>query len=1000
MSIDPELVREAIARKDAAGVRDLLRGATEADRAACAKALRSLLRDDPALLERLFSPVSMMDLADFMSKLPGLMSGAIQLDDQASTPEAREHAEVVRLRQSAAFLAAALGLAGGVVIAANAAQDYPSYTGTSDAELDVVAGVLADRRPPWLADFVDRHLRLQASFPLGVPAWPLARRLVRLGVIDRPGVPAYTTLMPGALCRPVRTGQHRVGLAPTPAQALLADPGLLEDEVWRLFTVPDAAWEVQRRGGWAPSLVALAEQGHLDRDRLLDACLGAFLRDFAPSRVEWYAQLHDHLEPSLAEMAAHAKTYLALLAANSTPGVRLAQRTTGLLLDADLLDPTWFLAASAPALAFPRKNIVAAQLKLIDKLVRTHPEARDAALTTVAQAFGHERADVQEAALKLIAKHGVPYGPARLEITRLAEALSPSLAGQAARLGLGPAREPEAATGHGEPPAGRGSPAGLADKVGALPAAQAGPLLPALTRARAGEVPTPVPVAPTAGNPLPEPVRDPGALVELFTVLMEDATDALAVERALAGAVRLCHLPQAQRRELAGPLLQRAEAKVAGDHRGPFSGEQITADIAAVVLAWADGWAYQGRHHDFSWWDPRQNFYQSEEPEIMARILTVRAREATAIINGGHPVSLLAEPESDRGAISGQRLAERLTTWYRAYPGKPPARYDLEIALLRLEPGADESCWAEWARLDSVTAARAQRIHAEAQQFPALTPVIGRPSNRYRPDGVHTHVLARTDGGGTTESDSWALLTALTDPLADHFLVYGERYQVSHYDEIVTAWPLLCPWQPELTAAHLLRPLSDGLKPGPSPATTAVGCLAHPGHALGPVGHLALMAGLASAEPDTRIAAAGVWTQACLDGRLDPVLAARAITTGTAGKAFKLNRIADGLQHTASQPIAAYRTVETICLCAPALIEAAEPNLHQLLGLAASLGACAGVPDLPEAIAELAGRRSRTRLATSAALLVEAASRAAPGHAEAVTQALAALVDRAGQGAL
>jgi Family of unknown function (DUF6493) len=295
-------------------------------------------------------------------------------------------------------------------------------------------------------------------------------------------------------------------------------------------------------------------------------------------------------------------------------------------------------------------------------------------------------------------------------------------------------------------------------------------------------------------------------------------------------------------------------------------------------------------------------------------------------------------------------------------------------------------------------AARARRIHAETRQPLPLIPVTGFPRRLGWRGHAHAHVLARTDGRRSlTTSRSWALLTALSDPLADQFRVYGERYQVSHYDEVVVAWPLLCPWQPELAAAHLLRPLSDGLKPGRSPAATAVTCLAHPGHALGPVGHLALMAGLASAEPDARIAAASVWAQACLDGRFDPGLAAAAIITGTTGPAFKINRITDGLQHATSQPIAAYRAVETICRCGPALIQAADPNLHQLLGLAASLAASAGAPGLPAEFTMLAhGRKSRRR--ASASLLTQAAAGLAPDHAQAVVQSLAALAGRAVDG--
>jgi Family of unknown function (DUF6493) len=990
MSIDPGLIRGAVARKDAPGVRDLLRDATEADRRACAKALRPLLRDDPALLERLFSVASMepltpenrpADMPDFMANLFAQMPGAFLIKDHRDSPEGREHAEIMGLRGSVAFLVAALGLVGGVAEAVRLAWEHPSYHERfAEAELDAVAGVLADRRPPWLADFVDRHLGQQERFPgMGMPAWPVARRLVRLGVIARPTVAAYTRLMPWALTRPG-------GMARNLADELLADPGLLDDEVWRLFTVPDAAVAVQRAGGWAPSLVRLAEQGHLDRGRLIDACLGAFLRDFVPSRVEWYAQLHEHLEPSVAEMSARANTYLALLGATSTVAVRLAQQVTVVLLESGLLDPCRLLAASGPALGFPRKNIVVAQLGLIDKVIRSHPATTETALTTVAHAFGHERADVQEAALKLIAGHGMPDGPARAEISRLAEALAPSLVGQARRLGLGLDPGPDPLGDHGL--------TDLADRITALPSPHAEPLRRALARARAGEVAAPPPMCPEAGNPLPEPVRDPAELVSLFTRLMEDAADALAVERALAGAVRLCRLPAAQRRDLAGPLLRRARAKASEDFRGPFSGDDLTADIACLVLAWGEGegWAgrvggrYPGSHHP-------------AEANSMRSLTTVRIREASKIMAAGHPAELLAEPDHERGAISQQRLVQRLAAWHRARPGRPPARYDLEAAMLRLAPEANDAFWAEWALLDSATAPRARRLYAEARHPVVLRPVTGEPYSPYSSAGftyVHAQAVARR---GAAESAMWAVLTAVSQPFDDYLRMYGDRRWMRHYDQLVAGWPLLAPWQPELIAAHLLRPLSDGFKSGRPPATTAVCCLVHPGHALGPVGHLALTAGLASAGADTRIAAAGVWAQASLDGRLDPQLAADAIITGTTGKAFKLNRIADGLRHAARQPIAAYRAVEAISLCAPALIEAGEPNRHLLLSVAADLAATVGVPGLPAPLTALARRPGKNRAAAAAALLAEAAAGPAPDHPEAVAQSLAALVSRAEAGA-
>ncbi len=77
-------------------------------------------------------------------------------------------------------------------------------------------------------------------------------------------------------------------------------------------------------------------------------------------------------------------------------------------------------------------------------------------------------------------------------------------------------------------------------------------------------------------------------------------------------------------------------------------------------------------------------------------------------------------------------------------------------------------------------------------------------------------------GTGAAGSHCWALLTALDRPLRDFYRGYGERrYIGASYQALAAGWPLLCPWQPELAAAHLLRPLSEGLRPGPTWAGTA-----------------------------------------------------------------------------------------------------------------------------------------------------------------------------------
>lgn len=941
MSIDHEQLEAAIRRNDATGVRDLLRTATEADRRAAARALRDLFRGPKFELPE---PI-MITSPDQLLRL--MMSR--QHEHHHSSPGEREREAWYEVARGTAFLAARLGLAGGVAAAVKVADDHTTHEELPDAEFDAVAGVLADRRPDWLADFVDR--RLTAEWGFGIDCWLLARRLVRLGAVARPDVAEYTVKMPGRLWHVSWDHEDEsLRMAMTPAQALLADPELLEDEVWRLFTVPDVGRELERLdrdrpvtsdgvevpGAWADSLAWLSEHGYLDRGRLLDATLDAFSRDFAPNRVAWYAAFHDRLAPTLDEMAARAGRYLGLLAVGAKPGVSLGQRGCATLLDAGRLAPGEFLAACGPALLHPQKSVATAQLRIIARIASRQPEFRASALATAAQAFGHQREDVQEAALKLVARYGLPGGPEQAEILAQSAALSPVLAPALAELGLTP------------------------------PSVEPGTML---------EV-TPQP-DPAPGDPVP-PVEDPEELIQLLTQLMEDWSDAVAVERALAGAVRLATLPADQRARLAAPLLKRAEQRAGEEWRGPFTGVRPATDAARLVQAWGVGLVARVDRSDrpYRGWgsdDERRTVDRSGTASAVAGVLTARIREAVHLIGQGRPVRLLAEPASVRGAVDPGQLLDRLATWAGTRAAALP-RHDLEVALLRLPPGLDGSFWSAWARTHPTSARAARRAYQAGLGRLSFEPVVGEPPTRrpYRQLDQGPHVLARlTAPASAGESHCWSLLTALAQPLRDHHLLFCEwrRYD-PRADSVVTAWPMLCPWQPDLAAAHLLVPLSEGLRPVRSPATAAVESLARSGHALGPVGHLALLTALASAEPDTRVAAAGTWIQAAGDGRIDPQQAGAALVTGVAGGAFKLSRVADALGHAAPDPVAGRRIVETTFAAAAQLIPARPANLQHLLELAGRISATTGQPAPPAAITELARQPGSTRLVAAARRLV------------------------------
>lgn len=712
-------------------------------------------------------------------------------------------------------------------------------------------------------------------------------------------------------------------------------------------------------------------------------------------------------------------------------GVKVGQAALGRLLAAGRLDRRLLLESSPPALRYPQKSIAAAQLKLVGQVAAKDPGLRARSAVTAAVAFGHERQDIQEAALKLIGKLGVPGEPFRTEIRAHVVDLAPSLLADAAALGLAGTGAPNTAdiagtAGHaaagraGHASAGRADSAaggdagharadllndvaGLEQRIADLRAPAADDVRAALELVRAGGVPGPVPTRPSADARLPPPVTDPDELVQLLTVLLEDSRDAISMERALAGAVRLSALPVARRARIVAPLLKRA--RQLANIYVPFTGSRITSDVALITLAWSgEKLRQRGRDREDSWHQPGEYAVASSGRALtMAGIFSARAWEAARTIENGGSL-LLAEPETERGAVTAETLLVRIRE-LAAGNGRPAGDHDRDVALLRLKPGDAGELWQAWEPVASVSAEALQISHERVQTRLSFEPVTGMPTGEPIRQGRrwHEHVLARIARPAPTAPacDCWQLLTDLPDPLAQHEVLYGPaRYESRHYDPAVAAWPLICPWQPELAAAHLLRALSDGLVPGLTPATVALESMRTSGHPLGPVGHLGLVVGLASAEADTRIAAAQLWSDACLDGRLDPALAAAAIETGVRGSVIKLSRVADALQHASHAALPARRIVETVCAVIDGFALHAPTNLYLLIELAARLAPRTGMPGQPASVLDLARRGGESRLVTTASQLARAGEITGPELSEAAAQALAAHVARAEAGEL
>jgi hypothetical protein len=122
------------------------------------------------------------------------------------------------------------------------------WLGLSDGD-DLLWRVLASRDQGWRDAWL-RH-RLRDEFP-GL-SWSLVRRLVCAGTCARPAdesaAAGYLRLMVNELNR--LPAGRRTAYVP-PSAGLLADPGLLDDEVWRLFDTDSNAFDEARPPGRPP----------------------------------------------------------------------------------------------------------------------------------------------------------------------------------------------------------------------------------------------------------------------------------------------------------------------------------------------------------------------------------------------------------------------------------------------------------------------------------------------------------------------------------------------------------------------------------------------------------------------------------------------------------------------------------------------------------------------------------------------------------------------------
>jgi hypothetical protein len=317
---------------------------------------------------------------------------------------------VSRDRESLAVIATADGIRQALLFATHG-------WGLTEEFVEDAVEILELRSPSWLPEFVEAVLAEEGKW-----TWRVARGIVRRGLTPEPKHPEYFRGTVRGV--PDYNMQNRRPLG----EEVGRDPGLIGDHlltmlsterVGRLLASHDNYTERRDSylpdraefpaGTWRVALVTLVREQRLDRGRLLDTVLAAPLRDWAAADLGWYIGMHDALTPTVDEIAERQGTYARLLTAEHGPSVKTAQRELLRLMPDERFEPDQILSASSATLGRSDKATVAAHLRLLERLAKTHPNV--GITDTVRVATEHPHADVRAHAAKILARLGAAEAP-------------------------------------------------------------------------------------------------------------------------------------------------------------------------------------------------------------------------------------------------------------------------------------------------------------------------------------------------------------------------------------------------------------------------------------------------------------------------------------------------------------------------------------------------------------------------------------------------------------
>lgn len=788
----------------------------------------------------------------------------------------------------------------------------------SGASPGVLLHILSDRETDWLADVT--HRLAQRRVTAWVP-YELMAGLVRLCGCPVPTTDAYVRGWVDHL----RGSWQRGG---TLLDRLRQDPHLRELAA-ALFETDDIGSRLQWPNhdgpdSWTGALAQLTVEGTLDRGLTVDACVARLLRGGTAADQRVFLRLLKCLGLTRDEERERTADWLALASDATSTVASYAQSVLGgLALDGELA-PRHLAEMSEAVLFRTEKKLVRAQLVLLGKVLARDASATGELLPAVAQAFGHEDAEVQERALKLVERHvkRLASVQARAELAMAAAQLIPGLRARAVGT-------------LGAPPADQ-DPLGYEE------------LLP--------PAPQPTRLAPAAASAV--------ELAEEVGAALASEPGVSGFERALDGLVRHAHQNRDALLAALEPVITRrwwdsADRAVSGDRfAGSYGAVSDAADGLDLLLATLRGRIPTATLHARV---QRGSTSRDCVHGALFRAFECRLWEVAHRMRTDPLPFLLSTPTWSTGLLEPAELVERLDTYRRL--GARVAATDFAQALLRVRRADREAAESAARRAAALDTKEGTRLAAWLTSEVPASPTVRRRTSGPR-------VLVELGEVLDLQEDFPAEFRPLGRPMS----VFQKRAWCYHWDDDIRQhWSALLPERRELVAARLLQDLSDLAVDDAQGAAAALPPLAESGCEAGEAVHLGLAYGLGARHEEDRLAAVDALLVLAARGQLDVVRLGTDLGQLVQCGAVKTHRLAESAR-TAAATGANATIWSVLSRTLPVLLAdlttggAAAParGLGELLAVAAECAERSGARgDLPH-LAQAATRRGSSRLVTQA----------------------------------